>query len=54
MVSLPGVLIATFLGRSLNRRMAKRQFIAYVYAGLIAIGVVLLLQAIGGWSKVLR
>jgi len=53
-ISLPGVVVATFLGRSLNRRMATRQFIAYVYAGLIAIGVVLLLQAIGGWSKVLR
>lgn len=52
-VSLPGVVIATFLGRSLNRRMVTRQFIAYVYAGLIAIGVVLLLQAIAGWSKVL-
>jgi len=51
-VALPGVVIATFLGRILNRRMATPQFIAYVYAGLIAIGVVLLLQV--GWPKVLR
>jgi uncharacterized membrane protein YfcA len=53
-VSLPGVVIAIFLGRSLNRRMATPQFIAYVYAGLVAIGVVLLAQAVIGWSKVLR
>ena len=51
-VSLPGVMIAIFLGRSLNRRMAAPQFIAYVYAGLIAIGVVLLLQT--GWRRVLH
>lgn len=54
LVSLPGVVIAIFLGRNLNRRMATRQFIAYVYAGLVAIGVVLLAQSISGWSKVLR
>jgi uncharacterized membrane protein YfcA len=53
-ISLPGVVIAIFLGRSLNRRMATPRFIAYVYAGLVAIGVVLLWQAIAGWSKVLR
>lgn len=54
MVSLPGVVIATLLGRSLNRRIATNRFIAYVYGGLIAIGAVLLLQAMVGWSKVLR
>jgi uncharacterized membrane protein len=54
LVSLPGVVIAIFLGRSLNRRMHSAQFIAYVYVGLSAIGVVLLLQAISSWSKVLR
>jgi len=54
LVSLPGVVIAIFLGRGLNRRMATPQFLTYVYAGLIAIGVVLLLQAMVGWSKVLR
>jgi uncharacterized membrane protein YfcA len=53
-VSLPGVVIAIILGRSLNRRMAAPRFISYVYAGLAAIGVVLLLQAIAGWSKDLR
>ncbi len=54
LLSLPGVVIAVFLGRSLNRRIAGPRFIAYVYAGLAAIGVVLLLQAMAGWSKGLR
>jgi hypothetical protein len=53
-VSLPGVVLATFVGRSLNRRMDARQFTSYLYVGLTAIGVVLLLQAMVGWSKVLR
>jgi uncharacterized membrane protein YfcA len=52
--SLPGVLLASVLGRVLNRRMDARRFISYVYLGLTAIGMVLLLQAINGWSKILR
>jgi hypothetical protein len=51
--SLPGVLIAVWLGRKLNRSMNVPQFISYVYAGLTAIGIVLLLQAIHDWSKIL-
>ena len=54
LVSLPGVVIAVFLGRSLNRRLPASRFISYVYIGLAAIGVVLLLQAIFGWSRALR
>jgi len=46
LVSLPGVVIAILLGRSLHRRMHASQFTSYVYIGLTAIGVVLLLQAI--------
>ena len=46
LVSLPGVVIAILLGRTLNRRMHATQFTSYVYIGLTAIGVVLLLQAI--------
>jgi hypothetical protein len=53
-ISLPGVVIATFLGRSLHRRIPGPRFIRYVYIALTAIGAVLLLQAITGWSKVLR
>ena len=54
LVSLPGVVIAIFLGRTLNRRLRGRQFISYVYLGLAAIGLILLLQAIMGWSKMPR
>jgi uncharacterized membrane protein YfcA len=52
--SLPGVLLASFLGRGLNRRMNTHYFISYVYVCLAAIGAVLLVQAITGSSKVLR
>jgi hypothetical protein len=43
--SLPGVLVAIFLGRLINQRMHPRQFVVYVHVGLIAIGIILLLQA---------
>lgn len=52
--SLPGVLLASVLGRSLNRRIQTHQFIFYVYFGLIVIGAVLLVQALAGWWKVFR
>jgi uncharacterized membrane protein YfcA len=52
--SLPGVLLASFLGKSLNRRMTTHKFISYVYVCLTAIGAVLLLQAIAGWSRALH
>jgi len=45
-LSLPGVLAATFLGRAINQRMSGRQFLSYVHLGLIAIGVMLLAQAL--------
>lgn len=44
--SLPGVFIAIFLGRELNRRMHPQRFAQYVHIGLIAIGTVLLIQAL--------
>jgi uncharacterized membrane protein YfcA len=46
LLSLPGVLLAIFLGRILNRRLNARQFLFYVHAGLIAIGAVLLIQSL--------
>jgi hypothetical protein len=49
-VSLPGVLVAIFLGRAINRRMRNRQFIFYIHLGLTVIGAVLLLKALAGWS----
>jgi uncharacterized membrane protein YfcA len=45
-ISLPGVLVAIFLGRAINRRMKSRHFISYVHLGLTLIGVLLLLKAI--------
>lgn len=46
LVSLPFVLIATFLGRAINRRMDGHRFLVYVHAGLIAVGAVLLAQSL--------
>jgi hypothetical protein len=46
LLALPFVLAATFLGRAINRRMDARRFLLYVHGGLIAIGLVLLLQAV--------
>jgi uncharacterized membrane protein YfcA len=43
--SLPTVILATFLGRVINRRMAVDRFLLYVHGGLILVGIVLLLQA---------
>lgn len=43
--SLPAIILATFLGRSLNQRMNTRTFTLYVHLGLIVIGAVLLWQS---------
>ncbi|KRE90998.1 permease [Frateuria sp. Soil773] len=48
LVSLPAVLAAIFLGRLANGRMDARSFLRYVHLGLIAVGVLLLAQSIGG------
>jgi uncharacterized membrane protein YfcA len=45
LVSLPGIILASFLGRRINRRMGAGRFLIYVHVGLILIGAVLLLQA---------
>lgn len=47
LVSLPGALPAIWIGRFLNHRLRGDVFMKYVYAGLGAIGVLLLFQAIG-------
>jgi uncharacterized membrane protein YfcA len=44
--SLPGVVIAIFLGRMINRRISTHQFLLYIHIGLIVIGAILLLQAL--------
>jgi uncharacterized membrane protein YfcA len=46
-MALPGIIAAILIGRVVNRRIAARSFLVYVHAGLIAIGTVLLAQAIG-------
>jgi uncharacterized membrane protein YfcA len=47
-LSLPLVVLATFLGRAINRRMATQRFLLYVHGGLIVVGIVLLAQAFRG------
>ena len=44
-LSLPVVMAGTFLGRAIHHRIAAQRFAIYIHAGLIAIGVILLLQA---------
>jgi uncharacterized membrane protein YfcA len=43
--SLPGVAVATVIGRALNRRMPADRFTRAVYAGLVVVGLILLAQA---------
>ena len=42
---LPAILIAIFLGRALNTRVPRRLFTRMIYAVLMALGVVFILQA---------
>jgi uncharacterized protein len=48
LLSLPVVVLATFLGRAINHRIAAHRFAVYVHGGLIAIGLILLSQAVIG------
>jgi uncharacterized membrane protein YfcA len=48
LISLPATLVASLLGGIVHGRLPARTFFAYVYAGLLAIGIVLLVQAIRG------
>jgi uncharacterized membrane protein YfcA len=47
LLSLPAVMIAVLIGRSLNRRMRGPSFLVYVHSGLAMIGAILLAQALG-------
>ncbi len=51
LLSLPVVLIATFLGGAFNRRMSGRSFMLYIYVGLLSIGIILLIQSIIGLNQ---
>lgn len=44
LISLPVVLPVILIGRWINRRIHPERFLKYVYVGLIAIGVILLVQ----------
>ena len=44
--ALPGVVLATLLGRVANRMISAGRFLRYVHIGLIAIGAILLAQVI--------
>jgi hypothetical protein len=49
LISLPGVLLAIFLGRAINRRLRSERFIFYIHLGLTVIGAVLCLKAFTVW-----
>jgi uncharacterized protein len=46
LLSLPGALVAILIGRAINHRLRGDGFFRYVYAGLIVIGSVLVMQAL--------
>ena len=46
LISLPVALPAIFLGRAINHRLRGDAFLKYVHAGLVCVGVVLLIQAL--------
>jgi uncharacterized membrane protein YfcA len=46
LLSLPLVVFATLLGRAMNRRMRVQRFQVYIHGGLMAVGMVLLFQAV--------
>ncbi|HTK75383.1 MAG TPA: TSUP family transporter, partial [Gemmataceae bacterium] len=44
LLCLPGAVVAILLGRAINRRLRGRAFLKFIHAGLIVIGIALLLQ----------
>src|ERR1700722_18675451 len=46
LLSLPGVILASFLGRTINQRMSQGRFLMYIHAGLVLLGALLLVQAL--------
>lgn len=49
-LSLPVALLALFVGKAIHNRLGGEAFMRFVYLGLGAIGVMLLVQVIGGHS----
>jgi uncharacterized membrane protein YfcA len=48
LLSLPGAVAATVLGRSINQRLDARSFVLWVHVGLVGVGMLLLFQALRG------
>jgi len=48
LLSLPFVVLATLIGRAINRRLTAHRFVLYLHCGLLAIGLMLLSQAVIG------
>lgn len=46
LLALPATLVATLLGRVINRRLHGRSYLRYVYCGLLLIGIALVAQAL--------
>ena len=46
LICLPAAIPAIFLGRWINHRLRGDAFLKYVHAGLICIGLLLLMQAV--------
>ncbi len=46
LLSLPGAILAILMGRALNRRLEGEGFFRFVYAGLVLIGSILMIQAL--------
>jgi uncharacterized protein len=48
LLALPVTLVGVFVGRTINHRLQGENFFRYLYVGLVAIGALLLTQAITG------
>jgi hypothetical protein len=48
LISLLAAVPAIFLGRAINQRLRGEAFLRYVHAGVVAVGIVLLVQALRG------
>jgi hypothetical protein len=46
LLSLPAVIVATFIGRAINQKMDHQRFVRWVHRGLIGAGILLLVQAV--------
>jgi uncharacterized protein len=46
LIALPGVLLATFLGRAVHERMDAQAYVRYMHLGLLIVAAVLLVQSL--------